>query len=149
MEKRNVLPPTFLYASVAIMVALHFLLPVVKVISSPLNWLGIIPFVIGAILNVVADQAFRRAGTTVKPYIESTALITKGVFCISRNPMYLGFVVILAGIAIYLRSLSPFFVIPGFIWLMDRIYITVEERILAEKFGPAWSDYEHNVRGWI
>jgi hypothetical protein len=46
MEKRNVLPPTLLYASVAIMVALHFLLPVLKVISSPLHWLGIIPFVI-------------------------------------------------------------------------------------------------------
>jgi protein-S-isoprenylcysteine O-methyltransferase Ste14 len=149
MEKRNVLPPTLLYASVAIMVALHFLLPVLKVISSPLHWLGIIPFVIGSILNVVADQVFRRTGTTVKPYIESTALITNGVFRISRNPMYLGFVLILAGIAIFLRSLSPFFVIPGFIWLMRRLFITVEERMLAEKFGPAWSDYEHNVRRWI
>ena len=47
MEKRNVLPSTFLYASVAIMVAPQFLLPVVKVIPSPLNWLAIVPFVYG------------------------------------------------------------------------------------------------------
>jgi protein-S-isoprenylcysteine O-methyltransferase Ste14 len=149
MEKRNVLPPTLFYISIAIMVALHFLLPLMKVVPSPWNWLGLAPLACGVLLNIVADQAFHRAGTTVKPYQESTTLITEGVFEISRNPMYLGFVLILVGIAIFLRSLSPFLVVPVFSYLMDRIFITVEEQMLTEKFGMAWSDYKGRVRRWI
>jgi len=131
------------------MIALHYLLPIRFVVPSPWNWLGIIPLVCGVALNLVADQAFRKAETTVKPFKESAALITSGVFKICRNPMYLGFVFILSGIAIVLRSLSPFFIIPTFAYLMDRIFICVEERMLAEKFGLVWSEYERKVRRWI
>lgn len=149
MKTRNILPPTCLYAAIAIMIVIHFFLPILVLIPSAWNWLGIIPFVCGVILNLTADQAFRKANTTVKPFKESSALITIGVFQICRNPMYLGFVLILAGIAVFLQSLSPFFVIPIFAYFMDCNFIRVEERMLAEKFGLAWTDYERKVRRWV
>jgi protein-S-isoprenylcysteine O-methyltransferase Ste14 len=149
MKKRNILPPTYFYAAITIMVALNFLFPIMKIIPSPWHWTALIPLACGALLNLIADQSFRKAGTTVKPYIESTALITDGVFRISRHPMYLGFVLILIGVAVFMRSLSPFLVIPVFGYLMDWIYISVEERMLADKFGQVWSNYTSKVRRWL
>ena len=106
------MPPTYLLASIVAMVALHFLLPGMKLISFPWRLLGIVPFVVGVALNLLADGAFKRRRTTVKPFEESSALVTEGVFRITRNPMYLGFVLILLGIALGLGSLVPFAVTP-------------------------------------
>lgn len=63
--------------------------------------------------------------------------------------MYLGFVLILLGLAILLGSLTPFIVVPLFAVLMDRAFIVVEEGMLAEKFGPVWLDYKQRTRRWV
>jgi protein-S-isoprenylcysteine O-methyltransferase Ste14 len=146
---RKVLPTTYLLIAIVAMAALHLLVPVIQVIPIPWNISGIVPIVGGVVINLIADSAFRQVKTTVKPFAESTALVTSGAFRISRNPMYLGFVLILLGIAIILGSLGPFVVIPTFAVLMDRIFIQVEESTLEDKFGQAWLDYTANVRRWI
>ncbi|MBW1910265.1 MAG: isoprenylcysteine carboxylmethyltransferase family protein [Deltaproteobacteria bacterium] len=105
--------------------------------------------VIGIILNLVADGVFKKLGTTVKPFEESTALITTGVFRISRHPMYVGMVLILIGIAVLMGSLTPYAVIPVFAVLMEVVFIRVEERMLEEKFSEAWLVYKEKVRRWI
>ena len=142
-------PPTYLWISIGLMVVLHFLIPVKKLVPWPWNLLGILPLALGAVTNLLADQAFHKAGTTVKPFQESTFLITDGVFRISRNPMYLGFVLILIGIAILMGSISPILIILLFAILMDKIFIQVEEQMLAEKFAETWLDYRRQVRRWI
>jgi len=113
------------------------------------NLLGVVPLVIGIILNLVADGVFKKLGTTVKPFEESTALITTGVFRISRHPMYVGMVLILIGIAVLMGSLTPYAVIPVFAVLMEVVFIRVEERMLEEKFSEAWLVYKEKVRRWI
>lgn len=97
----------------------------------------------------MADSAFHKASTTVKPFQESTALITDGVFSISRHPMYLGFVMIMVGVALLLGSLTPWLIVPVFAMLMEVIFIRVEEHMLAEKFGSTWQTYKEKVRRWI
>jgi steroid 5-alpha reductase family enzyme len=92
---------------------------------------------------------FRDAKTTVRPFQESAALVTDGAYRISRHPMYLGFVLILLGPAVLLGSLTPFFVVPIFAVVMDRVFIVVEERMLAEEFGQAWLSYKAKVRRWV
>ena len=149
MEGKKVLPPTYLWISIAIMLALHFLFPLTRIIHWPWNLLGIFPLACGIALNLIADNAFRTAKTTVKPFEESTALVTSGVFRISRHPMYLGFVLSLIGMAVLLGSLVSFLVIPVFAVLMDRVFIQVEERTLEAKFDQAWLDYKAKVRRWI
>ena len=110
---------------------------------------GILPLAAGAALNLVADQAFKRVGTTVKPFQESSALVENGAFAVSRNPMYLGFTLILLGLALLLRALSPFAVVIAFAVVLDRAYIAVEERMLQAKFGDDWAAYTRRVRRWV
>jgi protein-S-isoprenylcysteine O-methyltransferase Ste14 len=149
MKRKPVLPPTYLWIAIIVMVVIHFLFPVKRIIPFPWDLFGLLPLALGAALNIIADQAFRAAKTTVKPFQESTALITDGVYRISRHPMYLGFVLILLGLAILLGSLTPFLIVPVFAVVMDRVFIVVEERMLAEKFGQAWLDYKVEVRRWV
>jgi protein-S-isoprenylcysteine O-methyltransferase Ste14 len=104
---------------------------------------------LGVAINLVADGAFHKANTTVKPFEESSALVTGGVFRITRNPMYLGFVLILTGIAVLLRSLTPYLVPIVFAVMIDRLYISVEERMLAERFGAAWQAYKRSTGRWL
>lgn len=148
MPKR-LLPPTHLFVSIVMMAALHFLLPLKKIILFPFNLLGAIPLALGIAFNLIADRAFKKNKTTVKPFEKSTVLITGGVFGISRHPMYLGFVLILTGIAILMGSLMPYLVIFAFAILMDAIFVRAEEEMLEETFGETWLKYKRRVRRWL
>ena len=143
------LPPTYLFSAILGMAILHFLFPVRTILRFPLILTGLLPFALGAYLNMSADRLFKQAETTVKPYEESSSLITGGVFRISRNPMYLGFILILAGLALMAGTLSPWLVIPAFAVVMEFVFIRPEERMLEETFGDAWLDYRAGVRKWI
>lgn len=131
------------------MVVLHLLFPVVEIFPHTWQLLGSLPLLFGILLNLVADKAFKRNHTTVKPLEESTSLITTGVFRLSRHPMYLGMVLVLIGIAMLLGSLTPLMVVPVFVLLMDVKFIRAEERMLARKFGDTWHDYRTSVRRWL
>jgi protein-S-isoprenylcysteine O-methyltransferase Ste14 len=149
MASKKVLPPTYLLIAIVVIAAFHFVLPLTQVIPGLWRLIGLIPLAGGIALNLIADRALQRANTTVKPFEASTTLITNGVFQISRHPMYLGFVLILIGLAVLLGSLTPYVVIPIFAILMDRVFIQVEERMLKEQFGPTWLTYKARVRRWI
>src|SRR5574342_30543 len=142
MKLRKIMPPTWMLLALMIMLALHFLLPMAWIIPPFWNLAGLILIGLGLILSLVAENTFRQARTTVRPFEESTVLVTEGFFRISRNPMYLGIVLILLGVALLLRSLSPFLIIVPFVILLDRGFIRLEERMLAAKFGPIWEAYK-------
>ena len=135
MNFRIIYPPTYLYMAIAFMVGLHFIIPIEEVL--------------GIYFNLAADKLFKKYDTTVKPNKESDQLITCGVFKISRNPMYLGMVLILLGLAIILGSLSEFVVIPIFIYLLHKNFIQIEEKMLKEKFGNFWIEYKNTTRKWF
>jgi protein-S-isoprenylcysteine O-methyltransferase Ste14 len=149
MKTKGIMPTTYLLIGIVAMVAIHFLFPAAIVIPVLWNLLGVIPLTLGVAINLVADGAFHKANTTVKPFEESSVLVTGGVFRISRNPMYLGFVLILVGIAVLLRSLTPYLVPVVFAVMIDRLYISVEERMLAERFGAAWQAYKRSTGRWL
>ena len=149
MKTKKIMPPTWLLVAMIAMLALHFLLPLAWIIPPFWNLTGLILIASGLILNLSADKAFHQVQTTVKPFEESSNLVTNGVFRISRNPMYLGFVLILTGVAIFLRTLSLYFVIFAFVVILDKIYVRVEERMLAEKFGSSWKHYQSVTRRWL
>lgn len=145
----KVLPPTYFLAAVALTVALHFLFPVATFI--PLTWrfAGLLPIAAGIALNLAADRQFERRNTTVKPFQESSALVTDGVFRWSRNPMYLGMVLIVSGIAIIEGSVSPWIVVAALAVLLDRIFILREEKMLQEAFGTVFQQYKKRIRRWL
>jgi protein-S-isoprenylcysteine O-methyltransferase Ste14 len=149
MNRQAVLPPTYLWIAVILMVAFRFLLPAKLIIPFPWDLIGLLPLALGIALNLIADGAFRDAKTTVKPFQESATLVTDGVYRFSRHPMYLGFVLILLGLAILLGSVIPFLIVPIFAIVIDRVFIVAEERMLAEKFDQAWLAYKARVRRWL
>lgn len=149
MKSKRVLPPTYLLLSITTMVLFHFLIPVSDTAPYPWNLVGILPLLIGIYLNLMADAAFKREQTTVKPFEKSTALVVTGVFQVSRHPMYLGMVLILLGIAMLLGTLTPLFVVVIFGILIEAVFIRTEERMLEEQFGPTWLAYKKKVRRWV
>ncbi len=149
MKNKRILPPTYLLIVIIAMLMLSFLMPLTNIFPVPWNLIGIMPLIMGDAINVAADNIFRGAGTTVRPFEESLKLIRTGPHGVSRNPMYLGFVLILLGLAILLGSLAPLLVIGLFVLLMDSEFIKVEEDMLAKKFGLEWREYKGKVRRWI
>ena len=148
-NKRKQLPPTFLFLSLLIMVGCHFICPVDEIIPFPWNLTGLLLLLAGIILNLIADNAFKKFNTTVKPFEESSFLVTNGAFKICRHPMYLGMVFILLGLAVLLGSLTVYIVIPAFAFIMDCLFIRIEEKMLEDKFGLFWKSYRKKVRRWI
>ena len=149
MPTRPILPPAYFLASLALMAGLAFALPIAVIAAWPWRAAGLIPIAAGVGLNLAADRAFKARGTTVKPFEPSSALVTDGVFRLSRNPMYLGMVLVLVGIALALGSLSPLLVCFGFAAVIETRFIRVEERMLAETFADAWTSYSAKTRRWI
>jgi len=149
MNESKVMPTTYLFAAIILILAVHFIVPIVKIVSFPWPLIGLLPLFLGIALNIIADNAFKRNKTTVKPFEDSAVLIKDGVFRISRHPMYLGFVLILIGEAILLGSVAPYIIIIGFIILMHYKYIKVEETMLEKQFGKVWSVYRDEVRRWF
>lgn len=149
MKSTKIMPPTWMSIAIITMLILNFVFPMASVVPPLWNLMGLVFMSSGVILNLIADKAFHQVDTTVKPFRESSSLVTRGVFQISRNPMYLGMVLVLAGIAILLRSFSPYLVIIAFVILIDRTYVRVEEYMLAKKFGAAWDRYKSKTRRWL
>jgi protein-S-isoprenylcysteine O-methyltransferase Ste14 len=145
----KVLPPIYVLIALAFMVALHFLVPVYQYWSLPLTLTGVVPIVLGVFLNVTADRQFKRHETTVKPFQQSSALLTAFPFSISRNPMYLGLTLLLFGIALLLGTVAALLPALVFPYIIDRIFIRTEEKMLAETFGREWEEYQSKVRRWI
>ena len=149
MKNKPIYPPTYLLVAIITILVLHFVLPVAKIVPVPWNLSGILLLIGGAAINVLAVNQFHRVNTPVKPFEESTALVTSGPYRLTRNPMYLGFTLILIGVALLCSSLIPFFVAALFAILMDRKFIAREEMILARKFGAEWQVYQAKTRRWI
>jgi protein-S-isoprenylcysteine O-methyltransferase Ste14 len=148
-QSTRLLPPVYFLCALIVMAMLNFSVPAMHWIGSPWNLTGIAPILVGAALNIVAYTQFKRHKTTIKPFEYSSALVTDGVFRTSRNPMYLGMVCILTGVAIWLASLTPLVVIPLFAWWLTVKFIIPEEDGLAEQFGHAYEVYKTSVRRWV
>jgi protein-S-isoprenylcysteine O-methyltransferase Ste14 len=75
--------------------------------------------------------------------------VLDGPFRFSRNPMYLGMVTLLIGVAIGLGSATPWLVIPAFFFLISKRFIAAEERKMEVEFGAEYLSYRSKVRRWI
>src|SRR5262245_27473611 len=146
---RRLMPPVWFLLALLAMVALRVVLPVAHWSWWPWNLVGLAPMLAGLVLNVVADGQFKRHRTTIRPFERSSALVTGGLFGLSRNPMYLGMACFLLGLAICLSSATPFLVIPVFVWWITTRFIVPEERGLTGQFGQDYAAYLSRVRRWI
>ena len=107
--------------------------------------------VTGVAVAVAGVVSFTRARTTVNPLKpESTSsLVVSGVYRVSRNPMYVGMLLVLLGWAVLLSNVLAFLIVPAFVLYMNRFQIGPEEAVLSKMFGEEFATYRSRVRRWI
>ena len=145
----RLLPPRLVLILIAAMAALRILAPGPMIISFPYNLAGALVAALGLCLALSGAGLFSRVGTNIKTFNEPGTLVTGGAFRRTRNPMYLGFLLLLTGIAILLGAATPFAAVALFALVADRWYIAFEERALERKFGAAYAAYRQTTRRWI
>ena len=146
---RILLPPVHLFVSLVLMLLLDYVLPLHEFRLPYARTAGIIILLSGLGLIIYCAGLFRRAETPIIPFEKSTRLISSGIYRYSRNPIYLGMLIILTGAAIALGSLSPLFVIPLFYLIILHGYILDEEIFLERLFGEEYTRYCKQVRRWF
>ena len=126
-------------------------MPLGQWMSAQWNRLGGLVAAVGIAIAVAAFARFRQIGTTANPVDPSKAsrLVTDGVFRVSRNPMYLGLLLLLIGWAVWLGSVSPLVVPPLFVFAITVVQIIPEERALNRNFGEEYVSYRRSVARWV
>ena len=106
---------------------------------------------IGLVIILFAIILFKKYQTTITPVNPSNAtkLITDGIYKFSRNPMYLGLLLVLFGISIILNPIGGLFLIPLFILYLNLFQIIPEENAMVDLFKDEFLEYKKNVRRWI
>ena len=103
----------------------------------------------GLVLIALAAYEMRRRRTTIIPHREADHLVTTGIFSRSRNPIYLGDAMILAGFVLNWNAVLSLPLIPIFIWWTERRFIVPEEDRLRRKFRADFARYCQKTRRWI
>jgi len=122
----------------------HFALPMKAALAGVLAAAGVCT-------GLVAVFQFKRARTTVHPMKpqEASTLVVRGIYRFTRNPMYLGVLLVLAGWAAWLANGVALVLLPCFVAYMNRFQIAPEERALEAGFGAAFAGYRRAVRRWL
>ena len=143
--------------------------PVVAATAALLMWLLALPFpsldldlparnavagifaALALLIGAAAIYGFRKARTTIHPMRpqESSALVTGGVYRATRNPMYLGMLLILIGWAYIVANIAALAMLPLFVAYLNRFQIAPEEKALQARFGAEFEQYKGKVRRWL
>ena len=133
-------------------IVLHFILPFSLpqgIFRQALIPVGIVLIVIGIGFIILARREFARYGQPTDPGHPTSKVVKTGVFAISRNPLYLGSVMIFLGIALALNMLWTLVTLLVSIIVCHYVLIIPEEKYLAEKFDEEYKDYTATVRRWL
>lgn len=145
--KRN---PPFYFTMLLVLDILYYLLPIpILFKGNYYNAIALVLVFIGMILNLYTSGMFGKYKTTILPTKNPTIFIQTGPFKISRNPIYLGMLLMLLGLAILSGSIL-LFISPIILFLiLNFVFIPTEEKNLAKQFGTSYQNYKDKVRRWI
>ena len=121
-------------------------------LSIPANrTIGGLLIIVGVIAALLGIIEFNKAKTTIDPRCpeKTDYLVITGIYRISRNPMYLGFLIILLGCVVISENIATLLLLPVFVLAINSSQIKPEERFLSKKFGSNYSEYCSRVRRWV
>lgn len=118
-----------------------------RIIFTPYTYLGLAIWVLSLLGVFWTATLFKE--TSIKPYEKPTKLMIKGLFKISKNPIYLCGVLFFLGLAIHLGSVITFIFPILFFIILSSMFIPYEEKNLEKEFGQDYVNYKKNVRRWI
>ncbi|MEM6410216.1 MAG: isoprenylcysteine carboxylmethyltransferase family protein [Pseudomonadota bacterium] len=125
--------------------------PGLAIDASLLRWAAIAVMGVGVLIEAVSVLTFLRARTTVTPLKpeKASTLVVSGFYSVSRNPMYLGMLILLIGWALWLGNPAAVIILPLFVVYLTVFQIKLEEAALLEKFGSDFQAYRRQVHRWI
>jgi protein-S-isoprenylcysteine O-methyltransferase Ste14 len=141
-------PPPLAAGLLLVTLLLHFMLPEERSVG----WyevIGLLVVAVGAGLSSFAAAIFQARETTRKPWGEPTAFVALSPYTWTRNPMYLGVVTALFGMAIFFSSIAMLLAPAVFFAVIDRLVIPREEETMERLFGQDYVAYKDRVRRWI
>lgn len=144
-------PPVVAAVAASIMLAISRLAPQLA-LPLAVRWgIAVILLMLGLAVSIAGVLVFRRARTTLNPTRpdEASALVSSGIYQMTRNPMYLGLLLVLAGWSALLASVWALWIVAGFVLYMNRFQIKPEERVLSQLFGDEYTAYKARVRRWL
>ncbi len=142
-------PPRIALLLLLVTMVLWHLSPHDTVLHIPYIFLGSICISTGFTTMMWGWLLFKKARTAICPTETSSMLVTGGAFKISRNPMYMGMLMMLAGAAFLMGSIPSMLAPVVFFLIMDKVFIPYEEEKLHKTFGTQYSEYIREVRRWI
>lgn len=114
-----------------------------------LQYLGLALTFVGFLLGVAAFMEFRRARTTLDPHGSTKQLVTSGIYRFTRNPIYLGFLLMVIGLPLNSGLYWGLVMALFYVLTMNRLIIQHEEAYLERKFGKTYTSYASHVRRWV
>jgi protein-S-isoprenylcysteine O-methyltransferase Ste14 len=142
-------PPVVALMFIIIAYVLERFLPLPFTAPVILRNVGLAITFIGFLFGIGAVIEFRKARTTLDPHRSSRQVVTSGVYRFTRNPIYLGFLLIVIGLPLYSGFYWGLVMAPFYVFVMNRLVIQHEEAYLEGKFGKAYTDYVSRVRRWL
>jgi len=146
-------PPPFLYAAGFLLGLLGHRLAPMRLwppeYRHPARLTALVLFLLWLLLFSLAIAGFFRARTSFIPNRPAQALVTTGPYRVTRNPMYLGFVLLYLALTFIVNTTWTLLFLPLVILIVDRFVIAREERYLAGRFGEDYQAYRARVRRWI
>lgn len=144
------IPPVWLLGSLALAwLQAHYFPMGLTFGSSVAGFLGGLLVGAGLLLMALAVYEMRRQKTTVIPHRDAENLVTTGIFSRSRNPIYLGDVLLLTGFIINWGAILSLPLIPIFLWIIERRFVVPEENRLRRKFRADYARYWLKTRRWV
>ncbi len=147
--KKLLLPPFVWIAITVTMAILHVTIPLGEWLPQPYSFLGTVAIVAGLGIGGWHSRLFRRLSTNIDTFGTPGQLTTEGLFKRTRNPMYVGLLTALVGLACVLGTVSPLFGPVVFFAMAQYVYIPFEERAMTMKFGDKYSAYQSSVSRWL
>ena len=142
-------PPVLVAIALAVGLGLEWIFPT-QLFDPELGfWLGLL--LIGVAVLLVSGPAiqFFKAKTGIATFQPASKLVTSGIYGLSRNPIYIGLIAGLLGLALLIDSLWLLLTVPAVALVLDRGVILREETYLEEKFGEDYRSYKRRVRRWF
>ncbi|WGI20237.1 isoprenylcysteine carboxylmethyltransferase family protein [Amylibacter sp. IMCC11727] len=143
------LPPVWTIGAFVLSWVFSQVLPLVSVQSFGLQLLGLAWIGIAVLIVLWAALQFRKSKTTIEPHHTPTALIIKGPYRFSRNPIYVAMVLSSAGVALWCAALSAFIPTIVLAIVLHRRFVMPEERLLRETFGNDADAYISSSKRWV
>ncbi len=143
-------PPPLLYLGALVVgLLLSAFVPTPVLSGAPASAAGLILILAGIVVMATAFAAMRRAGESPSPMAPTHSLVTGGPFQYTRNPIYVAFTLIYAGVAVALSSAWALVLLLVVLVIMDRNIIVSEERYLQGRLGDSYAQYRARVRRWL